>query len=296
MAARSGKALLAGVIGYPVSHSLSPALHEFWLRHYNIDGAYIPLSIAPDTLQDTIKTIMQLGFQGFNVTLPHKEAIIPFLTSIDASAQMIGAVNTVVREGDELHGLNTDTYGCMQHLKQCCAQEIANMQGFSNIHALVLGAGGASRAVCAGLIMEGCHTIYVANRNKERAISLVQHLQSFPTTHETNMIVIDWEDALKPHLDSLNLIINTTQLGMQNQPSLDIDFTYTAPHAIVYDIVYRPLITPLLHHAQQCGLKTVDGLGMLLWQAQKGFELWFHTTPEITTDFYQYMSSLAAAT
>lgn len=292
MAARSGKALLAGVIGFPVSHSLSPALHEYWLQKYTIDGAYIPLSIAPENLTTSIHHLVQLGFQGFNITLPHKESIMPLLASIDDTARQIGAVNTVAIRDGQLHGFNTDAYGFIQHLKHTCPYNL----DFTHMHALVLGAGGASRAVCTGLLHEGCPTIYLCNRNKQRAEDLVQHLKMFPSAQNTQFIIMDWEELSHALPAPIDLLINTTQLGMTGQPPLTIDLKSLPAHALVYDIVYRPLLTPLLQQAQHYGLKTIDGLGMLLWQAQQGFELWFKEKPEITPELHNAILSLAEST
>lgn len=292
MAARSGKALLAGVIGQPISHSLSPALHEYWLQHYGIDGAYIPLDITPEHLSQSLALLPQLGFKGFNITLPHKEQAWQYVDERDEAATIIGAVNTIVAKNGKLYGSNTDAYGYIQHLK-CSADTELKAIGMQNLHTFIIGAGGASRAVCVGLIMEGCRTLTLTNRNRERAEALKSDLLKFYHENEITIHITDWEQKNLAINGSVDLLVNTTQLGMTGQDALEIDLHALPPHAIVSDIVYRPITTPLLQQAQERGLLTVDGIGMLLWQAQAGFEQWFGITPEVTTELRRYILSLA---
>jgi shikimate dehydrogenase len=266
----SGKAKLAGVMGWPVSHSRSPRLHGYWLQSLGIDGAYVPLAVSPDNLADAIKALPKLGFRGVNLTVPHKEAVIELLDAVEPQAKRIGAVNTVVvREDGSLYGKNTDAFGFYENLRQG-APHWQPGQG----PALVLGAGGAARAVVAALIEAGVPDIRLANRNLDRARQLAADLGG-PITP------IAW-DQRSDALAGAALLVNTTTLGMEGQPPLEIDLGALPTDAVVNDIVYVPLETDLLARARARGNAVVDGLGMLLWQAVPGFEAWFGATPQVT--------------
>lgn len=263
----SGKAKLAGIMGWPVSHSLSPKLHNEWLGRYGIDGAYIPLPVQPDDLAMALRALPKLGFQGCNLTIPHKETALQIVDSVDDAARRIGAVNTILVQPDgQLEGRNTDAFGFAENLRN---------GGYTGAHqALVLGAGGAARAVIVALQDLGVGKILVANRTPARAEALAQ---DFPFVS-----VIAWEQ-IATQLPTTQLLVNTTSLGMAGQPDLMIDLVPLPPTALVTDIVYTPLQTRLLQQAVARKLRTIDGLGMLLHQARAGFKAWFGQDPEVDT-------------
>lgn len=277
----SGKAKLAGVIGWPVGHSRSPRLHGYWLEKYGIDGAYVPLAVSPDCIEDAIRALPALGFRGANVTVPHKEAALRIVDRVDAVAERIGAVNTIVVGDDgSLEGRNTDAYGFITNLRQG-APDWRPEAG----PALVLGAGGAARAVVAALVDAGVPEVRLYNRTLRKARSLAADIGG----PRGRVIVI----TEKPKLAGAALLVNATTLGMAGQPPLDLDLSKLPTSAVVTDIVYTPLITPLLAAAQARGNVVVDGLGMLLHQAVPGFEAWFGVRPEVTADLREFV--LAAA-
>jgi len=266
----TGKARLAGVIGWPVGHSRSPRLHGYWLEKMQIDGAYLPLSVAPDDLAEAVRALPKLGFRGVNLTIPHKEAVIPLLDRIDPLAARIGAVNTLIISDDgTIEGRNTDAFGFLENVRHG-APDWRPQAG----PAVVIGAGGAARAVIAALIDAGVGDIRLVNRSRGRAERLALDLGG-PVT------VGDWERRAEA-LEGAALLVNTTSLGMAGQPPLELDLTPLPVSAVVTDIVYVPLETPLLAAARQRGNQTVDGLGMLLWQAVPGFTAWFGRRPEVT--------------
>ncbi len=270
----SAAAKLAGVIGYPVTHSLSPRLHGFWLYQHSIDGAYVPLSVEPEKLATVLVALKDMGFRGVNLTLPHKEIALPFMDSLDDAARHIGAVNTVVFEHGKAHGMNTDAYGFIQNLKA----NIPALQGYKS-HALVIGAGGAAKAVCHALKQEGFEKISVTNRSKERLDALKAAMPFIQP--------LTWE--ARGMLASVTCLINTTSLGMKGQPVLDISLEKLDTKALVHDIVYNPMETALLKTARERGNPTVDGIGMLLWQAQIGFERWFGVRPEVSSALREHV-------
>lgn len=266
----SGKARLAGVLGWPVSHSRSPRLHGFWLEQLGIDGAYLPLAVAPANLDSVIHALPRMGFAGANVTVPHKEAVMRLVDHLDSLARRIGAVNTlVVRADGSLEGRNTDAYGFFENLRQGCPAWVP-----ASGPAAVIGAGGAARAVVAALADAGVPEIRLANRSRERAEVLAADLGDRVT-------VVEWSERADM-LDGCALLVNTTTLGMTGQSSLDLDLTALPRTALVNDIVYVPLETDLLARARARGNVTVDGLGMLLHQAVPGFEAWFGQRPQVT--------------
>ncbi len=263
----TGNAALAGVMGWPISHSRSPRLHGYWLEQYGIDGAYVPLAVAPDRFGDALKGLQAAGFRGVNVTVPHKEAAFRACDTIDPDAKRIGAINTILFGDDgSVQGSNTDAFGFIENIRQT-----ADWPGGV---AVVLGAGGAARAICVALIDAGATEIRLINRTKSRAEDL---------SHEFGNIirVYDWENRSDAQIDA-SLLVNSTSLGMTGQPPLDIDLDHLPASAIVNDIVYAPLETPLLAAARKRGNIIVDGLGMLLHQARPGFEAWFGTAPAVT--------------
>ena len=266
----TGAGRVAGVMGWPVRHSRSPRLHGFWLRQYGIDGAYVPMSVAPADLGDAIKALRCLGFAGANITVPLKEAALQHVDLVDPLARRIGAINTiVVREDGRLEGSNTDAFGFLANVKATVpswAPEAAP--------AAILGAGGAARAVLAALLDAGVPGIRIANRTRSRAESLAAEFSGAITIHEWG----DWDSLL----DHTGLLVNTTTLGMTGQKPLDIVLDRLPQNAIVNDIVYVPLETELLAAARRRGNPVVDGLGMLLHQARPGFRAWFGVDPEVT--------------
>lgn len=275
----TGKAKIAGVMGWPVDHSKSPKLQNYWLSQYDIDGAYIPLPVDPQQLGTAVEGLKSLGFQGCNVTVPHKEKIMPFMDELSARAQKIGAVNTViVQEDGRLKGDNTDGFGYMAHLHQSVPSWTA-----SSGPVMVIGAGGAARAIIVALIEAGVPEIRLINRTESRAVGLAESLEG-PIT------VIPWAEK-DANLADVTLLTNTTTLGMKGQSALEIDLTLLPQTAVVYDIVYVPLVTDLLRQAQEKGCQTVDGLGMLLHQARPGFKAWFGEDPEVTAALHSYILS-----
>ncbi|MCP1336494.1 shikimate dehydrogenase [Futiania mangrovi] len=270
----TGAARLAGVMGWPVAHSLSPRLHGLWLDRYGIDGAYVPLAVHPDRFAEAFRGLVALGFRGANVTIPHKEQAFALCDRLTGRARAIGAVNTLVIGEDGLvTGDNTDAFGFIENLRTD-AQATGAFEG----PALVLGAGGASRAVVHGLLAEGVPEVRLANRTRARSETLAEVFGQC-------VRVVDWP---VPHAAcaDVRLAVNTTSLGLGGgdmAPLLDVLPALPA-EALVTDIVYKPRITPFLLAARARGHRIVDGLGMLLHQARPGFEAWFGTAPEVTAD------------
>lgn len=272
----TGAAAVAGVIGWPISHSLSPRLHGFWLREYAVDGAYVPLPVAPQHLAAALQGLPALGLRGVNVTIPHKVAVLDHVANVTAAARRIGAVNTIVIDDDGvLQGDNTDAFGFLTSLRDGGWQP-------DDRPSVILGAGGAARAVCTALAEAGVASIRLCNRTADRATDLVTALTTtadgapLPTFD-----IVPWPDR-SAALEDAALLVNTTSLGMAGKPPLDIDVTVLPADATVNDIVYTPLITPLLAAAAARGLNAVDGLGMLLHQARPGFRAWFGVDPQVT--------------
>lgn len=269
MPSATAKTIKAGVIGWPVEHSLSPRLHGFWLDRYGIDGIYLPLPVAPPNIEDAIRALPKLGFVGANVTVPHKEAAYRTVDSLSETARKIGAVNTIVCDEDgELFGDNTDAFGFIENVRATAPAWRGDAAP-----ALVLGAGGAARAVIAALIDAGAPEIRLANRTRERADALLAHFGA-PLT------IVAWDDR-NDAMAGTGTLVNTTTLGMTGNPPLDVDLSGLNGDAVVNDIVYAPLETALLKAAASRGLVAVDGLGMLLHQARPGFEAWFGTRPTV---------------
>jgi shikimate dehydrogenase len=270
MNAISGKARVAGVMGWPVGHSRSPRLHGHWLREHAIDGAYVPLAVPPERLGDAVRGLGALGLRGCNVTVPHKQAVIPLLDRIDATARATGAVNTVVVEAEgTLSGSNTDVFGFMENLR-----EGAPDWRPAGTVAVVVGAGGAARAVAWALREAGATEVRVVNRTHDRAARLAADIGG--PVH-----AVAWAER-EAALDGAGLLVNTTTQGMEGQARLDLRLDALPRMAIVNDIVYVPLTTPLLADAAARGNPVVDGLGMLLHQARPGFAAWFGAEPTVT--------------
>ena len=263
---------LAGVIGSPIGHSKSPKLHGHWLKKYGLPGFYIPMEVAPDNLETVLRTLPKAGFVGANITVPHKEAALEIADLVTDRATLIGAANTLIfREDGKIHADNTDGYGFIENLRQG-APEWNPKAG----PAVVLGAGGAARAILASLLNAGVPEILLSNRTRLRAEALQQEFG-------TRIRVVDWMQAGNT-LEDAALVVNTTSLGMTGKPELRIPLDGLQKQAVVTDIVYSPLKTRLLQVAEEVGCHTVDGLGMLIYQAVPGFERWFGQRPEVDED------------
>ena len=256
-------ALVTGIVGWPVAHSLSPAIHNYWRRQHGIDGSYELFPIAPEHMENELRRLKARGVRGFNVTVPHKETIVPFLDTVDETAHHIGAVNTVVRDGATWRGTNTDAYGFLTHLQASAAPSLENV--------VVLGAGGAARAAIVALQQAGAGSILLLNRTRSTADALAA---------EFRIKAGEWEQRAAL-LEGAGLLVNTTVLGMQGKPPLDLSLDALPLSATVYDIVYAPLETPLLAAARARGNSVVDGLGMLLYQAQRAFAEWHGVLPQV---------------
>jgi len=259
----SGKARLAGVLGWPVSHSRSPALHNVWLARHGIDGAYVPLAVPPADFETAVRGLRAAGFAGANVTIPHKEAAFALCDRRTAAAEAAGAVNTLIFTPHGIEGENTDGAGFLGNLS---AHGVVNLGP-----ALILGAGGAARAIAAALLAAGAE-VAVTNRSSARAESLAEALPGLKT--------LAW-NARAEKLAGIKLLVNTTSLGMQGHPPLELDLRQAPTDMAVADIVYVPLATPLIRAARARGLRAVPGLGMLLHQAVPGFAAWFGVTPVV---------------
>ena len=264
----TGNARIAGVIGWPISHSRSPRLHGYWLEKHGIDGAYIPMAVPPGRTEQALRALPALGLRGTNVTLPHKEAALRVCDEVDPVARRIGAVNTIVVDEDgRLTGSNTDAYGLIENLRQRSGWQAGDGP------VVILGAGGAARGACFAPADAGVPEIRIVNRTIERAVELARAVSPICEA-------VAWENRHDALADAA-LLINTTALGMEGQPPLEIALDALPPSAVVYDIVYVPLETPLLAAARARGNPVVDGLGMLLHQARPGFEAWFGVPVEV---------------
>lgn len=266
---------LAGVIGDPIAHSLSPRLHGHWLRRYGLKGHYVPLHITHANLADALRILPDMGFVGVNITLPHKEYVLSLASQITDRAALIGAANTLTFISDgRIQADNTDGIGFLANIRQ-------TLPGWSAASgpALVLGAGGAAKAIVSALIHDGAPRVVVVNRTRPRAEAL---RDQFGARVEPQ----DWT-RIPDLVSDAALIVNTTSLGMVGQPPLALDLSRLTPPTVVTDIVYKPLETDLLRQAREAGCETVDGLGMLLHQAVPGFERWFGYTPMVDDDLRQ---------
>jgi len=269
----TGHARLAGVIGWPVAHSRSPLLHGTWLARHGIDGAYLPLPVRPEDFAECVAALVRMGFAGANVTIPHKQAAFALCDEVSEGARRAGAVNTLVFREGRVIGSNTDGVGFLENLR---AQGIDPAAG----PALLLGAGGAARAIGAALTELGVAVSY-CNRTAANAAALA-------TTLSGRAIL--WEDRAVSLADHA-LLVNTTSLGMAGHGALELAFDHAAPDLAVTDIVYVPLETPLLAAARALGLRTAGGLGMLLHQAVPGFAAWFGVTPVVDEELYRIVSA-----
>ncbi len=264
--------LLAGVMGYPVMHSRSPRLHNYWLARYGLAGTYLPLAIEGERLAAALRALPALGFSGCNLTIPHKEAALGLVDTLDPLAQRIGAVNCiVVRQDGTLAAYNYDAFGFIESVRE--AQPRWRTDGGPVV---VIGAGGGARAVLAGLLEAGAREIRLTNRTPARAQTLANNMGAAITT-------VPWHER-EHALIGAAMLVNTTNQGMVGEPALDLSLAPLPRNALVYDIVYVPRETPLLLAARMRGNPTVNGLGMLLHQARPAFHAWFGIMPEITPE------------
>jgi shikimate dehydrogenase len=270
----TGTARLAGISGWPVSHSRSPRLHGFWLERYGIDGAYVPLPMEPAHFPAAIRGLMLAGFAGVNCTIPHKVAAFEVCDVVDDSARRAGAVNTLVFQEGRIIGSNTDGWGFLENLRANGVDPAAGP-------ALILGAGGSARAIGAVLLELGIK-VTLANRTRAHGDRLAREL---PGLH-----VIDW-DRRDAALPDYALLVNTTSQGMTGHAPLEIDLDRAAPGLTVADIVYVPLETPLLAAARARSLRSVEGLGMLLYQAVPGFRAWFGIDPVVDDALRRFVAA-----
>ncbi len=270
----TGHARLAGITGWPVGHSRSPRLHGYWIERYNVDAAYVPLPIEPEHFPEAIRGLMRAGFSGVNCTIPHKEAAFAVCDNVDESAHRAGAVNTLVFHEGRISGSNTDGWGWLENVRAHGVDPTAGP-------ALLLGAGGSARAIAAVLLALGVR-VTVTNRTRDRADKLARELPG--------LAAIDW-DRRDDALADQALLVNTTSLGMQGQPPLEVSLDRAAAGMAVSDIVYVPLETPLLKAAAARGLRCVEGLGMLLYQAVPGFRLWFGVDPEVDDGLRRHVAA-----
>ena len=259
---------LVAVLGSPISHSKSPLLHGYWLNRYNIKGCYVPIDVSSSNLKQVLNAMPKMGFVGANVTIPHKETVLTFADQISDRASLIGAANTLsFMDGGKIYADNTDGVGFMENIR-CNAPKWKPTIG----PAMLLGAGGAARAVVASLLESGVPEVWITNRTKVRA-------EQFVADFGARLKTIDWVNS-SVRLGDINILINSTSLGMVNKPPLNINLDRLNRKALVTDLVYTPLDTPLLRAARSKGCDTVDGLGMLIHQAVAGFARWFGEKPE----------------
>ncbi len=264
----------AGVMGWPVSHSMSPRLHGYWLQHYRLDGTYDLLPTEPQNIKAELDRLAALGYVGINLTVPHKEIVLPFLAEIDPLAARVGAVNTVILNPDGNYiGRNTDVYGVRRNLESGDYQSDGRA-------VVLLGAGGAARSGIVALIDMGVTEIYLCNRTRDKAEQLA-------TEFGTVIKVFDWGDASV--FRGAGLVVNSTSLGMRGQPPLEISLDLLPSDAIVSDMVYAPLVTGLLKQAKARGNHTIDGLGMLLHQAKPAFHAFFGVEPDVTSELRNHV-------
>jgi shikimate dehydrogenase len=263
----------ACVIGWPIEHSRSPLIHGYWLRTLGIAGSYTREPVRPEDLADFLSSLAASGFAGCNVTVPHKEAALALADERDAAAVAIGAANTLWLENGRLHASNTDALGYMTYLDAMAPQWRKRDQPV-----LILGAGGAARAIAYGFLEAGAGRVRICNRLRERGESLARHFGP-------RVEACDW-DVRDELAREASVIVNTTTLGMKGQGDTGLDFSGVHPDTVVSDIVYVPLETAFLASARRSGLATVDGLGMLLHQAVPGFERWFGIRPEVTPELF----------
>jgi shikimate dehydrogenase len=293
-----------GVIGYPISHSLSPKLHGYLLQKYKIDGEYKAIEVKPENLEQEIDRLINEKYAGFNVTVPHKEKVFELAQKngykISSLAQAVKAVNTIyVDENNVINATNSDAFGFYENLR-IKSNNFQLLNSSPSNSAIVLGGGGAANAIVYNLIAN-CkfEKIYILNRTNEKALKLANYYENYFITNKLSgdkLIPFNHIEAIEeitPEVGALaSLLVNTTSLGMQNQPELNINLTHLNKSAIVYDIVYNPLFTNLLKTAQERGNPIITGIGMLIYQAFEGFEKWFGVKPELTDEEFEELTKI----
>ena len=264
--------IMAGVMGWPVSHSRSPVIHNHWINQYKLTGSYGLFPVKPENLEKAVRGLQALGLAGCNITIPHKVNALKFVDWADPLAVRIGAINTVVAQPNgELHGFNNDGFGYIESLREVRT----NWQG-SDGTAVVIGAGGAARAIIVSLMDQGCNEIRLFNRTLSTAKELAQEFGPAVSAYK-------WEERHSA-LAGTALVVNTTNQGMNSQPALDINLSELPQSALVSDAIYTPLETTFLAAARLRGNQTVNGLGMLLHQARPAFKSWYGVMPEVTEE------------
>ncbi len=264
--------LLAGVMGWPIHQSRSPMLHNYWFKQHNLAGTYVPLAVKPEDIEPALRGLPALGFSGVNITIPHKQTSMPLMAEIDAVGRGIGAINlVVVRPDGSMVGSNTDAYGCIQNIRQMQPEWRPESGSMA-----IIGAGGASRTAIWALADAGVKEIRIANRTHERALAVAKELGA-------SCKAFRWEER-HDILDGAALLVNATNQGMIGQQPLDLRLDKLPKHAVVYDIVYNPIETPLLAAARARGHRVVPGLGMLLNQAPPAWKAWFGIEPQVTPE------------
>ena len=283
----SGTTRLAGIMGWPVTHSRSPVLHGFWLDENVIDGAYLPLPVRPEHIEQALRALPVLGFRGCNLTIPHKQTALSVVDRIEPLARRIGAVNTVIIGPDgSLEGRNTDAFGFCENLRETVPEWDP-----AGGPAVILGAGGAARAIVAALADTGVAEIRIVNRTLAHAAALASDLSAPRVT----ITVHSWDEVSTAQRQA-GLLVNATSLGMVGEPPLMLDLSSLPPSTPVVDIVYVPLETGLLAAARRLGHPVVDGLGMLLHQGRPGFEAWFGVPVQVTQKLRAAMLATLAST
>lgn len=268
---------IAGILGNPIAHSLSPALHGFWIKRYALDGYYIPILVDKNEVGKSIEALKTLGFSGANVTIPFKEEVIKYVDTVSEIGANIGAVNTIsINKNGEINAENTDVYGFIKNLDNTIPKW---EKGVDNV--VIVGGGGASRAVVAALKNKNIKTKRVINRSIEKPYLIKEEI-------DKEIEVVNWKN-LEDIVEDCDMLINSTSLGMKGQPSLEIDTSIMKKNSIVYDLVYTPLETKLIKTAKENKIKSVGGLGMLMFQALKGFETWFGKQPEADEQTLQFL-------
>ena len=268
---------LAGVLGYPVRHSKSPLLHNFWIRKYGLDAYYVPLEVSRLDFAEIVNTLPKMGFRGVNITIPHKESALEYCHGVSDRAALIGAANTL-RFGPDgtIFADNTDGYGFTQNIRE----RVPSWRAPAG-PALVIGAGGASRAIIHALLEEGVDKVFLVNRTRDRAEFLRKEFGA-------KVVVHDWFALDSILLEALT-VVNTTALGMTGKPDLELNIGNLRRDAVVNDLVYSPLYTKFLKDAAARGCQAVDGLGMLIHQAAASFEIWFGIRPEVDLELREYL-------
>jgi shikimate dehydrogenase len=270
--------LRACVIGHPVMHSKSPLIHGYWMGKYKVKGSYEALDVLPGELKEVVQRLVAEKYNGFNVTLPHKEEMFGLCDEIDPAAKLIGAVNTIIVVGKKLRGMNTDVFGFIENIK--AAKTGLKFQGSTCV---ILGAGGAARAAVAALVGEGAKSIKIVNRTPEKTEKIIKDFARKTIT------AVDWAER-NAVLRDADLFVNTTSLGMAGQPPLEISLNNLPEKTVVCDIVYAPLETALIQVARARGNQVVPGIGMLLQQARPAFKAWTGILPAITPELEKMVS------